>query len=247
MYQPLFDILITSIKHGYHRWSSSSICQHRSRINAQLILAQFIKLPLSVRSTSPIDGDGLSSIQSDEILSVEKKRTIFFICQPLVAAFAIFPFLILFWQSGWNLWAELLNNPLGQQLTLLLPLYFLSQLLLLSIYAYQDRLYHFLRRQKSTIFASVILQSHSLFTGVSYTIQWVTMWTFWDRYTSTDAQIMMLESAIAILSIIVITGHLSDLVCSPFVISFDAIKYNVRIGVAFATEKVMDDTHLVHF
>lgn len=163
-----------------------------------------------------------------------------------MAAFAIFPFLILFWQSGWNLWAELLNTELGLQLTLLLPLYFLSQLFLLSIYAYQDHLCDFLRRQKSNIFASVILQSHSLFTGVSYTIQWVTMWTFWDRYTSTDTQIMMLASAIAILAIIVITGHLSDLVCSPFVISFDAIEYNIRIGLAFTTGQVMNAPHLVH-
>ena len=191
---------------------------------------------------SPIGGDGLSSIQSNEIRSVDKKRTIFFICQPLVAAFVIFPFLILFWQSGWNFWAEWLNTPLGQRPVLLFPLCVLSQLFLLMIYLYQDRLYNFLFHQQRIKFvAHIILQCHSLFTGVSYTIQWVAMWTFWDRYTSTDTYIMILISIIAILAIIVVTGHLSDLVCSPFVISYDSIEYNIRIGTTFVTEKVNDD------
>lgn len=152
--------------------------------------------------------------------------------------------MILFWQSGWNFWAEWLNTPLGQRLVLLFPLYILSQLFLLIIYLYQDRLYHFLHRQKLPIFSRIILQFHSLFTGVSYTIQWVTMWTLWDRYTSMDTYIMILISIIAIFAIIVVTGHLSDLVCSPFVISYDSIEYNIRIGIGFVTEKVNDDRNI---
>ena len=64
------------------------------------------------------------------------------------------------------------------------------------------------------------------------------MWTMWDRYTSNDWIIMLLISIIAILSIILLTGQSCDLVCAPFVISYDAIEYNVQIGRALQTEKV---------
>jgi hypothetical protein len=133
---------------------------------------------------------------------------------------------------------EWLDSSLGQHLTLLLSLYFLSQLLLLFIYINQDRLYDFLVRQESKFFASIILQLHSLITATNYVVQWVTIWTLLDRYTSNDCLIMLLISIIAILSIIVLTGHPCDLVCAPFVISYDSVEYNVRIGTSFITEKV---------
>ena len=153
--------------------------------------------------------------------------------------------MILFWQSGWNFVAEWLNSPLGQRLALLLPMYVVPQLLLLFIYVNQDRLYDFLRKQQSKYVTRIILQLHSLFTAVNYVVQWVALWTLLDRYTSDDSLVMVLTSIIAILSIIVLTGHCCDLVCSPFLLSYDSIEYNVRIGTAFITEKVIN--HCIFF
>jgi hypothetical protein len=175
----------------------------------------------------------------DEFIPVNKKRTIFFLCEPLIVGFCIFPLLIIFWQSGWNFVAEGLESPAGQHLSILLLLYFLSQFILFFIYINQDRLYDFLIRQKSKFFAYFILQMHSLITAASYVVQWVTLWTFWDRYTSDDCLTMLLISIIAILSVIILTGHPCDLVCAPFVISYDSTEYNVRIGTPFLTEKVI--------
>jgi len=139
---------------------------------------------------------------------------------------------------------EWLDTPLGQQQTLLPSLYLLSQLIFLFIYINQDRLYDFLVKQELKYFSFIILQLHSFITALNYIVQWVTMWVLWDRYTTDDWFIMLLVSAIAILSIIVLTGHPCDLVCAPFVISYDSIEYNVRIGTPLVTEKVI---YLLYF
>jgi hypothetical protein len=64
------------------------------------------------------------------------------------------------------------------------------------------------------------------------------MWTLWDLYTSDDWLRMLIISIAAILATITLTGHLGDLVCAPFIISYDSIQYNVRIETSFLTEKV---------
>ncbi len=134
---------------------------------------------------------------------------------------------------------EWLDTPLGQHQAVLPSLYVLSQTLLLFIYINQDRLYNFLIKQRSTFFSCIILQFHSLIKALNYTVQWVAIWTLLDQYTTNDCLIMLLISIIAILAIIVLTGHPCDLVVAPFVISYDAVEYNVRIGTPFVTEKVI--------
>ncbi|CAF4432737.1 unnamed protein product, partial [Adineta steineri] len=48
---------------------------------------------------------------------------------------------------------------------------------------------------------------------------------------------MLIISIAAVLATITVTGHLCDLVCSPFIISYDSIEYNIRIETPFITEK----------
>jgi hypothetical protein len=214
--------------------------QNQYLVNSDLLI-KLIPLP---ESPLPSTENEISSVQLDEIIRPNKKRTSLFICEPLIAGFCIFPFLIMFWQSGWNFMVEWLDTPLGQHPALLPSLYLLSQLLFLFIYINQDRLYDFLVKQELKYFSLIILQLHSFITALNYIVQWVTMWTLWDRYTSDDWFIMLLVSIIAILSIIVLTGHPCDLVCAPFVISYDSIEYNIRIGTPLVTEKVI---YLLYF
>lgn len=134
---------------------------------------------------------------------------------------------------------EWFDTPAGQHPAMLPSLYIVSQLLFLFIYISQDFLYNFLVKQELKFLASIILQIHSFITAANYIVQWTSMWTIWDRYTSDDWFIMLLISTVAILGIIVLTGHPCDLVCAPFVISYDSVEYNVRIGTPFVTEKVI--------
>jgi len=134
---------------------------------------------------------------------------------------------------------EWLDSPFGQHPAILPLLYLLSQLLLLFIYINQDHLYQFLVKQKSKFFVFVILQCHCLITALSYVVQWTALWTLWDYYTSDNWFVMLLVSVIAILAIIVLTGHPCDLVCAPFVISYDSIEYNIRIGTPFIKQEVI--------
>lgn len=133
---------------------------------------------------------------------------------------------------------ECLNSPLGQHQTTLPLLYLLSQLILLIIYLNQDYLYNFLVKRESKFFSIIILQFHSFITASTYVIQWVSMWTLWDLYTSDNWLLMLIISIAAILATITLTGHSGDLVCAPFIISYDSIQYNVRIETSFLTEKV---------
>ena len=64
------------------------------------------------------------------------------------------------------------------------------------------------------------------------------MWTLWDYYSTSDSTTMLFISIIAVLLVLLIAGHLSDLVCAPFIISYDSIEYNIRIATSFTTEKV---------
>lgn len=204
------------------------------------MIAKIFKLISFKRSSLPLTGSLNSSSPSDEFISVKKSRRIFFICEPLIDGFFLFPFLIFFWQSGWNFMTEWFSSPSGQH-PAILPLFYLSsQMILLLIYLNQDFLYTSLTQlqQKSKWLALPILQLHSFFTALSYVVQWTAKWTLLDYYTSDDYVIILFIGIIAILSILVITGQLSDLVCSPFIISYDSVEYNIHIGTLFNTEKV---------
>ncbi|CAF4756800.1 unnamed protein product, partial [Rotaria magnacalcarata] len=56
------------------------------------------------------------------------------------------------------------------------------------------------------------------------------MWTIWDRYTPADWLLMLIISIAALLTVIGLMGHPCDLVCAPFILSYDSVEYNIRIG-----------------
>ncbi|MFX5332402.1 hypothetical protein ABTC54_20085, partial [Acinetobacter baumannii] len=73
-------------------------------------------------------------------------------------------------------------------------LYVFSQLILLAIYITQDHLYEFFIGLKNEFLRVVLLQLHCLISALSYIIQWVSMWTLWDYYTSDEWLPMLLIS-----------------------------------------------------
>jgi len=230
----------TSSYNDRFRPRAHSLFENRQRTNTESTIAlldRFISsrklINSSNETTGPTDG-------CDIIIRTGIRRTIIFICQPLIAGLLVFPLLILFWQAGWNFMVELLATSDGKHWAVLPILYALAQLIFLFIYLNQDHLYDCLHKQKRNIFISIILQFHTLITASNYIIQWVAMWTIWDRYTSGDWLLMLIVSIAAILAVIAIMGHPCDLVCAPFILSYDSVEYNIRIGSPFRTEKVMD-------
>ena len=180
----------------------------------------------------------ISADGSNETIS-SVRRKIFFIWEPLVIGFLIFPISVIFWQSGWNFMYEFLQTPLGRQQATLPLLYLLSQFIFFIIYLNQDHIYNFLVKQKFKFVAAIVLQIHSLIVALSYIIQWISMWTLWDNYTSNDWLLMLVISIAAILATIALTGSSYDLVCAPFIMSYDSIEYNVAIATPFITENVI--------
>jgi len=225
---------------GRFRPRAQSLFEYRPRSNTELTIALLERLLSTRDSISPSNiTAGGPSDSCTVIIRAGIQRTIFFIVQPLIAGFLIFPLLILFWQAGWNFMVQWLDNtPFGKNWFVLVILYFLAQLIFLFIYLNQDHLYDYLHKQKIKIFISIILQFHTLMTSSTYIIQWVSMWTIWDRYTSEDWILMLIVSIAALLAVIALMGHPCDLVCAPFILSYDSIEYNIRIGSPFITEKV---------
>jgi hypothetical protein len=225
---------------GRFRPRAQSLFEYYPRTNTELTIALLDRLISSRSTTNPSNLSTGPSDACEVIIRNGTRRTIFFICQPLVAGFLIFPLLILFWQAGWNFMVEWLTTPFGKHWIALVILYILAQLIFLFIYLNQDHLYDYLHKEKPKLIIHTILQFHNFLTSSTYIIQWVSMWTIWDRYTSGDWLLMLIVSIAAILAVIAIMGHPCDLVCAPFILSYDSIEYNIRIGSPFRTEKVMD-------
>ena len=174
----------------------------------------------------------------DPTVLTNRQYRLFFVFEPIVVGLLIFPLLIIFWQAGWNFMIQWFTSPSGQHPAIVPVSYIFSQLLFLFIYLNQDRLYRSLARQKSGFCRAITLQCHSFVTAFGYVIQWASMWTLWDLYTTDDWLIMLLISIAAALALIALTGHSFDLVCAPFIMSYDSIEYNIRIGTSLVTEKV---------
>ncbi|CAF0865142.1 unnamed protein product [Rotaria sordida] len=224
---------------------AQSLFESRSRTISGITLAlleQFIS-PQDI--TNPSNETIDSSDQYNMVIRTGIRRTIFFICQPIIAGFLIFPLLILFWQAGWNFMVVWIDTPIGAHWIVLVMLYFFAQLIFLFIYLNQDHLYDYLHKQKIKLFISIILQFHTFIISTTYIIQWVSMWTIWDRYTPTDWLLMLIVSIVALSAVIALIGHPCDLVCAPFILSYDSIEYNIRIGSLFLTENINE--YLAHF
>lgn len=133
-----------------------------------------------------------------------------------------------------------LNTSTGKHWATLPALYALAQFTLLHIYLNQNHLYDYLYKHRDHWGTSIVLQMHLFLTSTIYIVQWISMWTIWDRYTSQDWLLMLIVSIAAVLAVIAVMGHPCDLVCAPFILSYDSIEYNIRIGSPFLTEKVGD-------
>ncbi len=217
---------------------AQSLFEYRPRTNTELTIALLDRLISSQDSTSPSNLTARPSDEHGVIIRTGTRRTLFFIFQPLVAGLLVFPLLTLFWQSGWNFMVQWLGTPYGKHWMALPILYFLAQLILLFFYLNQDHLYDYLHKQKHQLWIILVLQFHSLLTASTYIAQWVAMWTLWDRYTSADWLLMLIVSIAALLGVIALMGHPCDLVCTPFILSYDSVEYNIRIGSPFLTESV---------
>ena len=224
---------------NHHRPRARSVFEIHSETDNQIQIVLFNQLLTYQNSSHSSNETTVSIDQSQLIIREGKKRTIFFICGPLIAAFLVMPLITLFWQAGWNLLYKWLDTPIGKHWAVLLMVYFLGQLILLVIYLYQDYLYDYLYKQKIKLFISIILQFHILITSLAYIIQWVTIWTMWDRYTPDDWLSMLLVSITAVVAVIALMGHPCDLVYAPFILSYDSIEYNIRIECPFSTKNVI--------
>ncbi|CAF0761712.1 unnamed protein product [Adineta steineri] len=164
---------------------------------------------------------------------VEKKpkehhRRVLFIMEPIIIGLILFPIIILFWQCGWNVIFVLLNSvnrypPSASQqylgteeskiLTNILSLNGSQKVL------EKEYLSKFDKQKPSK------LAKNSQIKASIYIIQWEMIWTMWDQYTSDEWDFELLLSLTFLFVLIIFTGHLSDLVCAPFLISYDSIEY----------------------
>ena len=228
--------------HSY-RARAQSLFSYRPRVSTDLTIALLERWISSQSSTSATNGTAVSSSDECQIIVPNRtRRAVFFVCQPFVAGLLIFPLLILFWQSGWNFMDFWLSHPTEKHGTVLVLLYALAQGIFLLIYMNQDHLYDYLRQRKTPLVVRLILQVHTGISASTYILQWVSMWTLWDRYTSDDWLLMLVVSIAALLALIALMGHPCDLVCAPFILSYDSIEYNIRIGSPFRTDKVTHST-----
>ena len=219
---------------------------NRSRVNSSVCQHQTASSVFNFMSISTIVP---SIIQPNNEIITKKQRLQFFIWEPIVAGLLIFPLSLIFWQSTWNFTVECLSTPVGQHPAALLVLYLISQLIFLFIYLNNNHVYKFLAKQKRPYISYVLLQLYTFVNGVNYVVQWTTIWMILDTYTGEDWVIMLISSVAAIFILIAMMGHPCDLVCGPFVMSYDSIEYNVRISMVFNTDHVVlnfTSIYLIH-
>ncbi|CAF1145769.1 unnamed protein product [Adineta steineri] len=176
---------------------------------------------------------------------VEKKpkeyhRRILFIMEPIIIGLILFPIIVLFWQCGWNVIFVLLNSVnryppstsqqyLGTEeskiLTNILSLNGSQKVL------DKEYLSKFDKQKLSK------LAKNSQIKASIYIIQWEMIWTMWDQYTSDEWDFELLLSLTFLFVLVVFTGHLSDLVCAPFLISYDSIEYCLQSSCPLLTRQ----------
>jgi hypothetical protein len=181
-------------------------------------------------------------------------RIVLFIVEPIIVGLFLLPIIVLFWECGWNLVWILLNAINGYSSTLqldgiteeethvyslysLLIPYCIAQILLLILYFGQDLFYNFLKRQKPIV-ETVLLKCHILLLASIYIVQWEMLWTVWDQFTPHQWYFEFVLLVTSLLTLIVFIGHLSDLVCAPFLVSYDSIEYCLHFGCPLLTRQV---------
>ena len=184
----------------------------------------------------------------------KRTRQILFLLEPILSGVILFPIIVLFWEAGWNLAIivlDSLNNspndsnsslifdedtPTYTWQSLICP-YFIVQLILLAYYLCQDLIYDFLKTKKWFL-QVILLKCHIGLLATLYIIQWVMLWTMWDEYIPHDWYFELSLSFMALFAFIVVNGHLSDLVCSPFLFSYDSIEYCIHFGCPLLTREM---------
>jgi len=184
-------------------------------------------------------------------------RRILFLIEPILTGLILFPILVLFWECGWNLVLILLNrlNEFDSNLhldeitqeefdsytwqSLLFP-YLVVQFLLLLYYLCQDFVYNYLNKleEQKWIFSNILLKIHIIILATIYIFQWEMLWTIWDQFTPHEWYFEFTLSLTSLFALIVFIGHLSDLVCSPFIFSYDSIEYCTHFGCPLLTREV---------
>ena len=184
----------------------------------------------------------------------KKSRKILFFIEPIFGGLILFPIIALFWECGWNLVQIYLNYlntfPLNYQLDKTIPKnlgiynwqslvspYLIVQFLLLLYYLCQNLFYNFFKKRR-WILKNIFLQFHIFILAAVYIIQWKILWTIWDEFTPNEWYFRLSLSIGSLFAIIVFNGHLSDLVCSPFLLSYDSIEYCIHFGCSLLTREV---------
>ena len=193
-----------------------------------------------------------SSISEQENHENKLKQRILFVIEPILSGLILFPILVLFWECGWNLVLIMLNvlNGFSSELhlteidlddfesytwqSLLIP-YVIQQILLLLLYLCQDFIYNFLHGQ-TWLIQMILLKCHILLLAFLYIVQWEMLWTIWDQFTPPIWYFELTLSIASLFALIVFIGHLSDLVCSPFIFSYDSIEYCIHFGCPLLTK-----------
>lgn len=202
------------------------------------------------------DGRG-ESMTSERLIPTESsqdRHRILFIIEPIIVGLFLLPIITLFWDCGWNLVHILLKRFNGYSFTLqsdkmiteelrtyslssLFISYLIVQILLLIFYLYQDVFYDFLKTQNYVI-TTILLKCHILLLASVYVVQWETLSIVWDQYTPSEWYFQLVLSLTALFGLIVFIGHLSDLVCAPFLVSYDSIEYCLHFGCPLLTRQV---------
>ena len=192
--------------------------------------------------------------EEEEIKLGKKTKKVLFLLEPILSGLILFPILVLFWECGWNLVLIMLNVLNGFEANLFLTEiiqedfqsysweslvipYLIVQLILLLYYLFQNIIYQFLSRQHWLI-ESILLKCHIFVLASSYIVQWEMLWTIWDQFTPLEWYFELTISIASIFALIVFIGHLSDIVCSPFVYSYDSIEYSIHFGCPLLTKEM---------
>ncbi|CAM4794541.1 unnamed protein product [Rotaria magnacalcarata] len=200
----------------------------------------------------------ISIVENSEenVIKPKGRYLLLFIVEPILTGCFLFPILVLFWDCGWNLTVTMINSlnnyPLAYNLdkgnytsedygdyspqSLIVP-YVIVEILLLILYLCQDLLYDFLKRQH-TVVGMILLKIHTLLLASFYIVQWEMIWTILDQYTPTDWTFLMVLSLASLFALTVLTGTLSDMVCSPFVVSYDSIDHCIQFECPLVTAQM---------
>lgn len=221
------------------------------------------RIPFLLTTTEEHESDGEQtySITAQARQSTEEEKTlgtstrrILFLMEPVVGGLVLFPIIALFWYCGWNLGLILSNHlnhfPLDFNINQTIPIdygpyswqsllfpYLIVQFLLLLYYLWQDSIYTFLEK-RMWIIRHGLLQFHIIVLATIYILQWKILWSIWDQSTLHGWQFEITFSVASLFATIAFTGHLSDLVCSPFLLSYDSIDYCIHFGCSLLTRDV---------